>query len=160
MSESGDKALRHQLAELLRGRGAHMDAEAVFGPVRDQDWGNKAVAAPHSLWELLEHCRIAFEDLYTFSTDPNYAAPEWPREYWPAAAAPPNTGAAKASLKALLEAQQKMIHLVHDQQVDLFAKIPWGDGQTVLREALLAADHTSYHVGQAMYLRKQLESKN
>ena len=158
MSETEQAVLHKQLIELLEGRSAHLDAQAVFGGVQSAHWGASVQGAPHTLWELLEHTRIAWEDLLRFSTDPKYKAMEWPKEYWPSDAAPADAGAPKKSLDALKKIQQDFINLVQNEKVDLFAKIPWGDGQTVLREVLLAADHTSYHVGQAMFLRKQLEA--
>ena len=154
-----DEQLRKQLAELVRGKGAHLDAEAVFGAVRDEHWGAKSPGAPHTLWQLLEHARISLRDLLVFSTDGNYSAPKWPDEYWPETKAPASADAARASLAALNNAIGAMAALVENPDTDLLARIPWGDGQTVLREALLAADHTSYHLGQAMFLRKQLEAQ-
>lgn len=143
--------------ELLEGRSAHLDMDAVFSGVGDGDWSAKPQGAPHSLWQLLEHMRITLDDLLRFSTDPAYQEMPWPDAYWPASAAPPSPEAAREALQALREANQRMIALVAAAETDLFARIPWGGGQTILREALLAADHTSYHLGQAMLLRKQLE---
>ncbi len=148
-------ALREQLVEALQGGGAHLDIASVFGKVRDADWGAKAGSAPHTLWQLLEHTRITLEDLYVFSTDEDYKAPQWPKDYWPASDA--SAEGARQSLAALEKAAGDMVALIEDPETDLFAPIPWGDGQTILREVLLAADHTSYHLGQAMFLRKQLE---
>ncbi len=153
-----EEQLRKQLAELVRGKGAHLDADAVFGGVRDEHWGAKPAGAPHTLWQLLEHTRLALHDLIVFSTDKNYAAPKWPEEYWPSRETPESSEGAKQSFAALQNAIEAMVALVENPKTDLFARIPWGDGQTVLHEALLAIDHTSYHLGQAMFLRKQLEA--
>ena len=152
-------ALRAQLGELLRGRSAHLDMASVFGGVADDHWGVKPEGSPHTLWQLLEHTRFTLQDLYLFSTDDGYKAPEWPKEYWPGGEAPESFEAVQAAYGALEDAQNAMLALVANPAVDLFAAIPWGDGQTILREALLAADHTSYHLGQAMILRKQLEAE-
>ncbi len=153
-----DEQLRLQLAEVIRGKGAHLNAEAIFNGVRDEHWGAQPEGAPHTLWQLLEHTRIALHDLVVFSNDPNYVAPKWPDEYWPASQAPESPEQARHSVAALKDAVAAMAALVGRAETDLFARIPWGDGQTVLHEALLAIDHTGYHLGQAMFLRKQLEA--
>ncbi len=158
MDEEQLSALRTHLAALVRGRGAHLDAEAVFGGVRDEHWGAKPDGAPHTLWQLLEHTRFTLDDLLVFSTDSHYAAPQWPEAYWPGGEAPSSPQAARDSLAALQSGIEAMVALLEDPATDLLARIAWGDGQTILREALLAADHTSYHLGQAMFLRKQLEA--
>jgi hypothetical protein len=149
--------LREQLVEALQGGSAHLDIASVFGPVRDGDWGKRVGNAPHTLWQLLDHTRFTVRDLYVFSTDEAYVAPEFPRDYWPGSEAPESLRAAKQSLAGLEDAVESMVALVENPSTDLFAPIPWGDGQTILHEALLAASHTSYHLGQAMFLRKQLE---
>ena len=159
MNDEQLKALRTQLVELLRGGSAHLDSASVFGTVRDRDWGVKMDSAPHTLWQLLEHIRFTLHDLFVFSTDSHYVAPQWPRDYWPGTEAPESAQAAKQSLAALKRETEALIALIEEPKTDLFARIPWGDGQTILREALLAADHTSYHLGQAMFLRKQLETR-
>ncbi len=149
-------ALREELVELLQGGSAHLEPGTAFNGVRDGDWGAKA--GPHTLWQLLEHMRFTLQDLLAFSTQPEYTAPKWPDEYWPQSSVPDTAQAPKASLAALHKALGEMIALVEDETVDLFSPIPWGDGQTLLHEVLLAGDHTSYHLGQAMLLRKTLET--
>ena len=156
-SEEQTSLLRKQLTELLRGGSAHLDIAAVFDGVRDEDWGASAEHAPHTLWQLLEHTRFTLHDLLVFSTDANYRAPKWPEQYWPGEASPATAKEAAAALRALEADTTAMIALVENPATDLLARIPWGDGQTILREVLLAADHTSYHLGQAMFLRKLLE---
>ena len=158
MQEEQLGALREQLVEALRGGGAHLEAAAVFGEVREQHWGAKIGGAPHTLWQLLQHMRFTLHDLFVFSTDSTYEAPKWPDDYWPAAAEPESAQAAKQSVAALESSLEAMAGLLEDEKTDLFAPIAWGDGQTILHEALLAATHTSYHLGQAMFLRKQLEA--
>ena len=156
MRDEDGTALRTQLVEAMRGGNAHLDAAAVFGKVRHQQWGARVEGAPHTLWQLLEHTRFTLHDLHLFSTDSNYKAPAWPKAYWPESDAPQTPEAAKQSVAALHSALAAMTNLIEDPKTDLFAPIPWGDGQTILREALLAATHNSYHLGQAMFLRKQL----
>ena len=158
MEDSGDKVLRHQLASAIRGGEAHLDASGVFKNLRNEDWGRTAANAPHTLWQLLEHTRFTLGDLLAFSTDPKYTAPKWPDDYWPREQGPRDAGAAQQSLHELEKTSKALTALVENPETDLFAKIAWGDGQTILRQALLAAAHTSYHLGQAMFLRKQLEA--
>jgi hypothetical protein len=112
----------------------------------------------HSPWQLVEHIRITQRDILDFSTnaDGHYHALDWPAGYWPAAAAPPTTVAWDKTVKAILDDRAAMERLVSDASNDLFAPFPWGSGQTLLREALLMADHTSYHVGQLVTARQIL----
>ncbi len=152
------EALRAHLVELLEGHSAHLDAQSVFGDVRPEHWAARVPGAPHTLWQLLEHTRFTLQDLLAFSTDPAYTAPKWPDAYWPEDAAPLDAAAAKRAVEVLEQETERMIALVEDSDTDLFEPIAWGEGQTILREALLAADHSSYHLGQAMFLRKQLEA--
>ena len=158
MEQEQLSALRAHLTELLHGRSAHLDIAAVFGGVQDEDWSAKPDSAAHTLWQLLEHTRFTLQDLYLFSTDDSYVAPKWPEAYWPAEDAPHSFEAVQLSYAALEDAQNAMLALVANPKTDLFARLAWGSGQTILREVLLAADHTSYHLGQAMFLRKQLEA--
>ncbi len=155
MSEA---VLRKQLVELLHAKSAHLDTQAVFHDVDPVDWSRKPDGVAHTLWQQLEHIRFTWHDLLVFSTDPAYTAPAWPRDYWPGSEAPSSPDDPNKSLAAFAKLQEEMIALVENPATDLYAKIPWGDGQTILREVLLAADHTSYHAGQAMALRKQLEA--
>ena len=151
-----DKNLRDQLVDFLRKGNAHIELFSALKDFPEELYGKKPKGAPHSAWQLLEHIRIALKDLLVFSTDPNYVAPKWPDGYWPKQDAPPNPAAWKTSVKAIkadLDAFEKLIQSPHS---NLYAPIPWGDGQTLLREVLLAIDHTSYHVGQIVMVRKQL----
>ena len=158
LAKDQNEALRAHLVELLEGHSAHLDAQSVFEGVRPEYWGARVPGAPHTLWQLLEHTRFTLQDLVAFSTDPAYTAPKWPDAYWPEDSAPLDASAAGRAVQVLLDETERMIALVEDPDTDLFAPIAWGEGQTILREALLAADHASYHLGQAMFLRRQLEA--
>ena len=118
--------------------------------------GKRPEGAPHSAWELLEHMRLAQWDILEFSRNPKHVSPEWPEGYWPKTAAPPNAKAWAESVKKFRADLKAMEELVTDPKTDLFARIPHGDGQTILREALLAADHNAYHVGELVFLRRLL----
>ena len=151
-----DKALRQHLVKLLKGGDAHADFEKAIADFPHELRGKTPKGAEHSPWQLLEHLRIAQEDILDFSTNPNYKAREWPKEYWPATAAPPDARAWDRSVKAYKKDLHAICDLVEDPKTDLFAKIPHGDGQTILREALVVADHNSYHLGQFVLLRRLL----
>ncbi len=118
--------------------------------------GQKPAGLPHSLWMLLEHLRLAQWDILEFSRNPKHASPKWPEGYWPKTEAPPSAADWNASVKKFRQDLKAMQDLVKDPKTDLFAKISWGDGQTVLREALLLADHNAYHLGQMLDARRLL----
>jgi len=151
-----DRSLRDHLLELLRGRSAHLDFDKAIGKLPPELRGAKAPGLPHTVWQLLEHLRLAQWDILEFSRNPDYVAPKWPDDYWPETEAPPDDAAWNRSVEAFHSDLQAMKDLVADAQTDLYAKIPWGDGQTILREALLIADHNAYHLGQIVSVRQAL----
>jgi len=151
-----EKALREHLVNLLSGRGAHVQWKATFAGVPPKLRGVRPSGLPYTIWELLEHMRMAQWDILEFSRDPKHVSPSWPAGYWPATQAPPNARAWEKSLKAFERDTEAMKKLVANAKTDLFAKIPHGTGQTILREALLVADHNSYHLGQAIAVRRLL----
>jgi hypothetical protein len=153
---SKDQALRQHLVKLLKGGDAHADFEKAIHRFPVEARGKRPRGAEHSPWQVLEHLRIAQWDILDFSRNPEYKAREWPREYWPETQAPPNASAWTRSVKAFQADLQAMCDLVADEKTDLFAKIPHGDGQTILREALVLADHNSYHLGEIVLLRRLL----
>jgi hypothetical protein len=105
---------------------------------------------------LLEHMRIAQWDILEFSRNPKYEPPKWPDDYWPKTQAPPTEAAWQNSVHSFRDDLDAMKKLVNDPKTDLLAKIPWGDGQTLLREVLLVADHNSHHLGQLIDVRRLL----
>jgi uncharacterized damage-inducible protein DinB len=152
-----DASLREQLVQLLLGSNAHVDVLSALKDFPAKLYGAKPENAPHSAWELLEHMRITLRDLWEFSTSDKYVEKNWPDDYWPASAEPPSNEAWRASVRAVKEDLEAFGKLVKDPNSNLYAQIPWGKkDQTLLREVLLAADHTSYHTGELVYLRKML----
>jgi hypothetical protein len=151
-----EKALREHLENLLTGGGAHVDWKATFSGVPPKMRGVRPSGVPYSLWELLEHLRIAQWDILEFSRDAKHVSPEWPKGYWPDSQAPPNAKAWDKSLKLFARDLAAMKKIVASPKTDLFAKIPHGTGQTILRETLLVADHNAYHLGQALTVRRLL----
>jgi hypothetical protein len=151
-----DKALREHLLYLLRGGGAHLDFEAAVAGLPAELRGARPAGVPHTAWRLLEHLRIAQWDILEFCRNPRHVSPPFPDGYWPAGDAPPDPAAWDRSVAAFRADLQAMRDLVADPATDLFAPLPHGDGQTVLREALLVADHLSYHLGQLVVVRRAL----
>jgi DinB superfamily len=154
MAESD--ALRQHLLDLLRGHNAHADFNTVMADFPSRLRGVKPPGAPHSGWQLLEHMRVAQWDIAEFSRNAKHKSPPWTEGYWPKTEAPPNAASWNNSLRSFRADLKTMAKLVADKKTDLFARIPHGSGQTILREALLIADHNSYHLGQIVILRRLL----
>jgi hypothetical protein len=151
-----DKALREHLVYLLQGGGAHLNFDAAIAGLPAELRGAKAPGVPHTPWRLLEHLRICQWDILEFSRNPRHVSPPFPDGYWPAGDAPPDAAAWDRSVAAFRADLRAVQDLVADPATDLFARIPHGEGQTVLREALLVADHNAYHLGQLVVLRRVL----
>jgi DinB family protein len=151
-----NQPLRQHVLYLLKGGGAHVDFEAAIKAVPVALRGKRPKGADHSLWELLEHMRLAQWDILEFSRNPEHRSAAWPEGYWPAKPAPPSPGAWNKSIRAFRGDMAAMCGLVADESLDLFAPIPHGEGQTLLREALLVADHNAYHLGQFVLVRRLL----
>jgi hypothetical protein len=151
-----DWRLREHVLYLLRGGGAHLDFDAAVADLPTHFRGARPAGMPHTPWRLVEHMRIAQWDILEFCRIAQHQSPEFPVGYWPAGDAPPTDAAWDESLGRFRADRQAMEDLVADAQVDLCAPIPHGDGQTVLREALLVADHTAYHLGQLVVVRRAL----
>jgi hypothetical protein len=150
------KSLPDHLVELLKGGHAHVDFENAVKdwPVKLQ--GIRPEGAAHSPWEVLEHMRIAQWDILEFTRNPKHVSPEWPAGYWPKTQAPPDAKAWNKTLDAFRVDLNSMIKLVQNKNTDFFTPLAHGDGQTVLREALLLADHNAYHLGELLLLRRLL----
>ncbi len=151
-----DSSLREHLLYLLRGGGAHLDFEKAIAGLPDELRGAKPSGLPFSAWSLLEHMRIAQWDILEFSRDAKHTSPSWPEGYWPMSDAPPSPEAWDRGVAAFRADRKAMEQLVANPKTDLNAKIPHGEGQTILREALLVADHNAYHLGQLVMLRRLL----
>jgi uncharacterized damage-inducible protein DinB len=153
---SDDSELRAQLIELLKGGHAHVTFEqAVDGFPRDRI-GTRPASLPHSGWELLEHMRITQNDILRFSQSADYVSPKWPEGYWPPSPAPERPEQWDESVKSFRADRAAIQKMVLDRKQDLHKPFPWGDGQTLFREVLLVADHTSYHLGQMVFVRRAL----
>jgi hypothetical protein len=153
-----DRTLREHVLYLLRGGGAHLDFEAAIADLPATLRGTRPPGVPHTPWRLLEHLRIAQWDILEFCRNPRHVSPKFPDGYWPAGDAPPDPAAWDRSVAAFRADLKAVQDLVADPAADLFAPIPHGEGQTILREALLVADHLSYHLGQLVVVRRALGS--
>jgi hypothetical protein len=151
-----DSTLRDHVLQLLRGGSAHLDFDAAVKNFPVALRGRRPARSPHSAWELLEHLRIAQSDILEFSRDAKYLSPAFPEGYWPESPKPPNDGAWSKSVRSFRADHEAMCALVADPATDLYARIPHGDGQTILRQALLLGDHNAYHLGQLVLVRKLL----
>jgi hypothetical protein len=150
------KLLRQHLIKVLEGSEAHAEFDAAVADMPFALQGKIPKGAEHSPWQELEHLRIAQWDIFDFGVDPRHQSPEFPSGYWPADPQPPNEMAWEKSTQAFLADRQRFAKVLADESTDLFAKIPHGDGQTILRQALTAADHNAYHLGQLVLLRRLL----
>jgi hypothetical protein len=155
-----DSSLRQHIIYLLSGGGAHLSFDDTVKRFPPALRGIKTPGAPHTAWQLVEHMRIAQWDILEFSRSAKHISPEFPDGYWPESETPPSARAWNKSLGAFRRDLKAMIALVSKRSTDLFARIPHGDGQTVLREALLVADHNAYHLGQLVLLAQVLGARS
>ncbi|HLK62324.1 MAG TPA: DinB family protein [Bryobacteraceae bacterium] len=149
-----DSALREQLIRMLQGGLAHATFDDVIRDFPTDKIGIRPHGIPHSAWELLEHMRIAQNDILEFSRSAEYVSPNWPQGYWPKSAAPATPGLWNESVARFRQDLVEFEALLQDPKIDLNREFPWGDGQTVLREALLIGSHNSYHLGQLVQVRR------
>jgi hypothetical protein len=151
-----DQAVREHLVNLLKGGGAHVHFMDALDGFPEAKRGAFVEGLKHTGWQLMEHVRIAQWDIVEFSRNPKHKSPGFPEGYWPKTPVPPDDAAWEKSVQAFQHDLQEMIKLVKNPKTDLCAPLPHGDGQTVLREALVLADHNSYHLGQLIDLRRAL----
>ncbi len=155
-ANDAQRPLREHLLYLLEGGGAHLSFEKAVAELPADLRGVRPAGLPFSAWRLLEHLRLAQWDILEFSRNSGHVSAPWPDGYWPSTDAPPDGAAWEASLGAFRADLRAMQDLVRNPSTDLYTKIPHGEGQTLLREALLVADHNAYHLGQLVLLRRML----
>ena len=155
-AKNDSHALREQLAYLLKGGGAHVHFMDALEGFPTGKYGTFAAGMKHTGWQLLEHARIAQWDILEFTRNPKHVSPNFPGGYWPKTPMPADEEAWKQSVAAFERDLKAMVSLVENPRTDLFAKISHGEGQSVLREALVLADHNSYHLGQLVDVRRAL----
>jgi hypothetical protein len=152
-----DQALREQLVTALEGGNAHATFDEVVDKFPAHLRGQKA-GLPYSAWQLVEHIRIAQEDILQFSDnrEGKYKPKKWPEAYWPKESAPPSESAWERSIAAIQRDRDAMIALIRDARSDLAEPFSWGDGQNLIREAILIVDHNANHIGELLTLRRLL----
>ena len=151
-----DKSLRDALTQLLRGGEAHLGIDKALDGLRSELRGVRPVQGTYSVWELLEHMRIAQEDILRYTIDPSWESPDWPEGYWPVAAGDVTEDTWNRTVAGFLDDLDAVLRIVGDAKCDLTTEIPHGKGHTYLREVLLVADHNAYHLGQVVQTRKLL----
>src|SRR4051794_32885402 len=151
-----DASVRDHLRRLLDWEEARVGFDTAAADVPPHMRGTAPPGLPHSLWQLVEHIRIAQHDILDFCRNANYKEMAWPDDYWPRSPAPPSEAAWEQSLAGARDARAALQQLAADVSIDLTARIPHGSGQTYLRELLLVADHTAYHVGAMVAVRQLL----
>jgi hypothetical protein len=156
MAMATSKALRDEVAWLLKGGHAHVGFKKAVARMPEAVQGKKPGGAPYSPWQQLEHLRISQRDILEYIRNPKYVSPAWPADYWPVAA-PPNREAWGKSVRAFEADLRALEAMAEDPVTDLFARVPSDpDGPTTLHELLLVADHNAYHLGQLIVLRRML----
>ena len=158
MSDDRDRSLREHLLYVLRGGGAHIKFEDAIDGFPAEFYNARAEGVPYTPWQLLEHMRIAQWDILEFSRSAAHVSPKWPEGYWPEEGLAADEDDWRRSVESFQSDLRAMEALVEDEANDLYAKIPHGEGQTLLREALLVADHNAYHLGALVTLRRALEA--
>ena len=151
-----DDAVRKHLITLLERSEAHAGFDKTVKGVPVDKMGVRPEGSQHSLWEQLEHIRVAQRDILEFSESADYQPRDWPDDYWPQSPKPAGAAEWEASVQSIIADREKFIQLLKDPERDLYEPFPWGDGQTLLREALLIADHNAYHLGEMVLTRRLL----
>ena len=151
---NSDQAVRRQLLALLRGGNAHMPFEAAIADFPMDAINTEPPDVPYTPWHLLEHMRLTQWDILEFIRNPDYVSPPWPEGYWPPRTTKADEAAWKKTLSDFAADLEAVEAMVEDPETDLYSPIPHGDGQNILREALLVADHNAYHTGEFAILRQ------
>ena len=151
-----EAAIRQHVGRLLAWEDAHVGFDAAVDGVPGALRGVKPPGLPYTPWQLLEHLRRTQHDILEVCRNPAYRELNWPDDYWPGAPAPPSPAAWDDSVAAFRQDRTALQQLATDPDVDLTATIPHGSGQTYLRELLLVADHSAYHVGELIVVRRLL----
>lgn len=149
--------LRSKLTDLLRGGDAARPTAEIMRKFPYERGGVVLDGLPYSAWSLIEHLRIAQDDILRFSRGPDYEEMRWPADYWPDDPEPPDEADWTASIEAFEADLTSMIGLIEDETRDLLHPFPWGDGQTLLREAVMLAEHNAYHAGQIVVIGRLLD---
>jgi uncharacterized damage-inducible protein DinB len=151
-----DSVLRQNLIELLKGGHAHVTLEQALDGLDSASRNTRPANSPHSVWENLEHMRLAQEDILRYTIDASWVSPDFPEGYWPKETGELTEEVWETSVAGFIADLESVVRLVEDRKLDLTAEIPHGEGRTYLRQILLVADHNAYHLGQIVQIRKAL----
>ena len=151
-----ETALRKQIARTLEWEDAHAGFDAAVEGLAPELRGKAPPGLPYSPWQLVEHIRRTQADILEFCQAPAYAEKEWPKDYWPEGSVPPSAKAWDDCIAAFRRDRKALAALTLEKKTDLTSPVPNGTGQTYLREVLLVADHTAYHVGELIVVRRLL----
>lgn len=151
-----DAVIRKQLESLILGEGAHVPVERALAGLPAELRGRVPAGLAHSVWQLLEHIRIAQEDLVRYALEADWTSPDWPGGYWPSDPEPPSAHAWDRSLEDFRDDRDRALALVRDGGRDLTAPLPHAGQHTLLRQLMLLADHTAYHAAQIVDARRVL----
>lgn len=151
-----EQQLRDHLVNMMRGGQAFRPMEELLDGLTAKEAGSRVEQLPYTIWQLLEHLRFAQRDILAFCKDQDYKEPQWPDDYWTDTTAPANETALQNTLNAIQQDLEEMVKLVQDMGNDLFKPLPNGNGQTLLREATLIAEHNAYHIGEIVVIRRLL----
>lgn len=155
---TSEKTVRKLLLEQLEGRNAHVDFDQAVQGLTYKQVGINVEGIPHTIWQLIEHIRIAQADILEFCKNPDYEELNWPDDYWPQAAEPESKDELEQSIQDVRDGIEEMREMIRDPEKDLQKSFPHGDGQTLFREAMLIVDHNAYHIGQIVLIRRLLGS--
>lgn len=155
--KTNNEELREQLVEAIRQGNAHVSFKEATESISMENWSARPLGLPYSIWMLVEHIRTIQADILNFSRNPNYKSLNWPDDFWPKEEGPLDVEHLEKSLKRYQHDRDEFIALILNPENDLYEVFPYGDGQNLLREALLIIDHTSYHVGEIIVLRRLLK---
>ena len=159
MEELTDQALRQHLHYLLRGGGAHADFDSLVADLSPTSVNKKIPSLPYTMWQVLEHMRIAQWDILEFCRNPHHISPKFPEGYWPSPGAEADEAKLRSTLSQFRSDLTAMQELVSNSKINLFEQIAHGEGQTLLREALLVADHNAYHLGALAVMKRIVEAE-
>ena len=153
-----DTSLRKHLLRLLKGGSAHLSFDDFISSFPPDLCNRQLEGLPYTPWQVLEHMRLAQWDILEFSRDADHVSPEFPKGYWPKPDELGSTTLWQQTVDEFRKDLQQMEALVEDPSTDLHAKIPHGEGQTILRQALLTADHNAYHLGALAVMARILKA--
>ena len=154
--KSENELLISNLTDLLKKGNAHVSLDQALKNIPFELLSETPEGLPYNIWQLAEHIRISQSDILEFSRNPNYTSPEWPKGYWPSEKAPSSEDVWEKCVHQIEEDRDSFIDLIKNAGENLYAAIAGGDGQTLLREALVLADHNSYHTAEIIVLRRLL----